>query len=147
MQSYTISSIPIKSTKKEAAFVHRCLQQYGIKPTKKILELACGTGSHSLAFEKYGYQIIATDYSEDMLKCAQNKAQNSTSIDFRMQDMRKLAVPECHFDAVVCLFDSLGYVITNDALKQVFQGVHQHLRKGGLFIFEFWHAAPMIKEL
>ena len=136
-----------KEYKKEAAFIHQCLQQYGIKPTKKILELACGTGSHALAFEKYGYQIIATDFSDDMLNCAQKKAkQNSSSIEFRMQDMRKLEIPERPFDAVICLFDSIGYVITNTALKQVFQGVYQHLRKGGLFIFEFWHAAPMVKS-
>ena len=83
-----------KDYKKEAAFVHQCLQQYGLKPIKKVLELACGTGSHALAFEKYGYQIIATDNSEGMLKCAQKKAKQSSSlIDFRAQDMRSLEIP------------------------------------------------------
>jgi len=136
-----------KEYKKEAAFIHQCLQQYGLKPIKKVLELACGTGSHALAIEKYGYHIIATDNSEDMLKCAQKKAKQSSSlIDFRAQDMRGLEIPERPFDAVICLFDSIGYVITNDALTEVFQGVYQHLRKGGLFIFEFWHAAPMIRS-
>jgi len=131
----------------ESAFVHQYLQNYGIKPPKKILELACGTGSHALALEKYGYQIIATDNSEDMLNCAIKKARNnSSSIEFRTQDMRYLEIPERPFDAVVCLFDSIGYVLTNPALKQVFQGVYNHLTEGGLFIFEFWHAAPMVKS-
>jgi ubiquinone/menaquinone biosynthesis C-methylase UbiE len=135
-----------KEYDKEIFFVHQCLQQYGLNHPKKILELACGTGSHAFELEKLGYTIIATDYSEDMLKCAQSKAKKiSSSVNFKVQDMRDLDVPERPFDAVICLFDSIGYVITNDALKQVFQNVHQHLRKGGLFIFEFWHAAAMLK--
>jgi SAM-dependent methyltransferase len=136
-----------KEYSKEIVFVHQCMKEYGVKPTKKILELACGTGTHAFELEKLGYEIIATDYSEDMLKCAQNKAKkNSSSINFQVQDMRDLDIPERPFDAVICLFDSIGYVITNDALKRVFQNVHLHLQEGGLFIFEFWHAAAMLKN-
>jgi SAM-dependent methyltransferase len=135
-----------KEYNKEILFVHQCMKKYGVNPTKKILELACGTGTHAFELEKIGYEIIATDYSEDMLKCAQNKAKKiSSSINFQVQDMRDLDVPERPFDAVICLFDSIGYVINNDALKHVFQNVHQHLHDGGLFIFEFWHAAAMLK--
>ena len=130
----------------EIVFVHQCLKKYSINPTKKILELACGTGLHAFELEKMGYNIVATDYSEDMLKCAQKKAKKiSSSINFQVQDMRSLDIPERPFDAVICLFDSIGYVITNDALKQVLHNVHLHLREGGLFIFEFWHAAAMLK--
>jgi len=137
-----------KDYKSEAAFIHQCLQKYSLNPPpEKILELASGTGSHAFELEKWGYQIVATDYSEDMLKCAQNKAKKLSSlINFRIQDMRELDIPERPFDAVICLFDSIGYVITNDALQQVLQNVHRHLRKGGLFIFEFWHAPAMLKN-
>lgn len=136
-----------KEYKTEAAFVHQCILKYGIKPTKKILELACGTGSHALELEKWGYNIIATDYSEDMLKCAKIKIKNkSSSVVFRSQDMKNLDISERPFEAVICLFDSIGYVATNDALTEVFQGVRRHLCDGGLFIFEFWHAAAMLKN-
>src|SRR5262249_48233001 len=60
------------------------------------------------------------------------------------QDMRALELGT-QFDAVVCLFDSIGYVVTNEALAQVLQGVYRHLRPDGLFIFEFWHAAAMVR--
>jgi ubiquinone/menaquinone biosynthesis C-methylase UbiE len=135
-----------KEYDKESTFIHDCLERYSIKPAKKVLELACGTGSHALELQKFGYNIIATDYSEDMLNCAQKKVkQNSSSIVFQKQDMKNLHLSENNFDAVICLFDSIGYVITNTSLTQVLQGVHRHLRDGGLFIFEFWHAAAMIK--
>ncbi len=129
----------------EAAFVHQCLQQFGAPAPRRMLELACGTGAHAFALEKFGYQIIATDYSEDMLAVARRKAAQGTSqIDFRWQDMRALDLSERPFDAAICLFDALGYVATNDALRQVLRGVHQHVRADGLFVFEFWHAGAML---
>jgi SAM-dependent methyltransferase len=129
----------------EALFVHECLKDHGSRPPHFLLELACGTGGHAFALEKFGYSIIATDYSEDMLSHARSKAKKSNSkIEFRLQDMRELDLPEGPFDAVYCLFDSIGYVETNEALEQVFQGVHAHLKPEGLFILEFWHAPAMI---
>ena len=131
----------------ESAFVHHCLETYGEPPMHRVLELACGTGSHALALEKLGYEIVATDYSADMLELARLKArQSSSSVRFEEQDMSRLSVAGAPFDAVVCLFDSIGYVRTNDALLKVIHGVKKHLRKGGLFIFEFWHAAAMIRS-
>ena len=136
-----------KPYEKEALFVHECLQQYSVGRTQRLLELACGSGSHAFVLEKLGYEIVATDYSEDMLACAQRKAVKAgSSIGFRQQDMRTLDVGERSFDAVICLFDSIGYVETNEALMQVLQGVHRHLRPDGLFVFEFWHAAAMLRS-
>lgn len=123
-----------------------CLQKYSDGTTKRLLELACGTGNHAFELEKYDYKIVATDYSDDMLACSRKKAvEKGSSIDFRLQDMRKLDIEEKPFDAVICLFDSIGYVKTNDALSRVFQGVNRHLRTGGLFLFEFLHASAMVK--
>ncbi len=131
---------------KEAAFVHQCIQTFNPK-AKKMLELACGTGTHSLLLEPYGYEIIAIDYSPDMLGRAKEKAQKKNSrVDFRQQDMRTLDVPERPFDAIICLFDSLGYVATNESILQVFNGVHRHLADGGIFLFEFWHAGAMLRS-
>lgn len=131
----------------EARFVHHCLQRYGSGATHRILELACGTGSHAFALEEFDYQILATDYSADMLAIAEHKARvRASSVEFRLQDMTRLADPELPYDAVVCLFDSIGYVATNERISQVLQGVHRQLREGGLFIFEFWHGAAMLRS-
>jgi SAM-dependent methyltransferase len=130
----------------EAAFVHHCIQTF--KPNAmKMLELACGTGTHSLLLEQYGYQIIATDYSLDMLGRANEKAQKTNSrVDFRHQDMRTLNVPERPFDVIICLFDSIGYVATNKNILQVLKGVYHHLAFDGIFLFEFWHGGAMLRS-
>jgi ubiquinone/menaquinone biosynthesis C-methylase UbiE len=131
----------------EARFVHRCLQECNIGPTNRLLELACGTGSHAFELEKFGYQIVATDYSEDMLAIAKQRARKILStVDFRVQDMTNISIPETDFDAVVCLFDSIGYVVTNERIKSVLHNAYRYLRPDGLFIFEFWHAAAMLRS-
>lgn len=130
----------------EADFVHHLVQTW--KPDAvNLLELACGTGTHSMLMEHYGYNIIATDYSPDMLARAREKAEKQGShVDFRQQDMRRLDVPERPFDVIFCLFDSIGYVATNENILQVLKGVHKHLVDAGIFIFEFWHAGAMLRS-
>ena len=129
----------------EAAFVDQCLREYSVGSTNSLLEIACGTGTHALSLEKRGYKIVATDYSNDMLERARQKGSGSR-VDFRLQDMTELDVSGAPFDAAYCLFDAIGYVVTNDALEKVFCGVHKHLRRDGLFIFEFWHAGAMLRH-
>jgi SAM-dependent methyltransferase len=130
----------------EAAFIHKNIKTF--KPhTSKVLELACGTGSHSLCLEKYGYDITATDYSADMLAFAEKKAlELQSKITFLKQDMRDLNLVKGPFDAIICLFDSLGYLITNENIIKVLKSINNLLTPDGLFIFEFWHAGAMLKS-
>ena len=131
----------------EAAFVDQCLRTYAVGPTKRLLEIACGTGTHALQLEQRGYDIVATDYSSDMLERATQKAsQAASSVEFQLQDMTELDVAGAPFDAAYCLFDAIGYVVTNNALEKVFRGVYKHLRADGLFVFEFWHAGAMLRR-
>jgi SAM-dependent methyltransferase len=88
---------------------------------------------------------VATDYSEDLLTIARRKVNDAESrVQIQFQDMRQLSLSGEPFDAAYCLFDSIGYVQTNAAIRQVLDGVRAHLRPGGLFVFEFWHAAAML---
>ena len=136
-----------KPYSKEAAFVDELLKRHAQGENKTLLELACGTGRHAFEFEKLSYQILATDYSQDILRVARQKADALQSkVIFELQDMRSLAIPPQPYDAVVCLFDSIGYVQTNEAILQVFAGIRQNLRQNGLFVFEFWHAAAMLRN-
>ena len=131
----------------EAAFVDECLSTYSVGPINRVLEIACGTGTHAFHLEKPGRQIVATDYSEGMLRRAKQKAvESSSGVEFELHDMTKLEVSRGPFDAVICLFDAIGYVATNEALGKVFRGVHRNLRADGLFVFEFWHAAAMLRH-
>jgi ubiquinone/menaquinone biosynthesis C-methylase UbiE len=131
----------------EAEFVDQCIKRFGLPGANRLLELACGTGNHAFALETAGYQLLATDYSEDLLKEADKKAKaRGSRVAFQLADMRELQLDADPFDAVICLFDSIGYVQSDEAINAVFQNVQRNLRPGGLFIFEFWHAPAMLKS-
>lgn len=131
----------------EAEFVHACVQEYGEGESVRLLELACGTGNHAAQFARMGYDVLATDYSADMLEQAKGKLPYiEGKLRFAEQDMREIDLDEPPFDVVVSLFDSIGYVQTNASIDHVLRGVAENLRPGGLFIFEFWHAAAMLKN-
>jgi SAM-dependent methyltransferase len=131
----------------EARFVHQCIQEFGRRPTQEILELACGTGRHAFELEKFGYQITATDRSPDMLQVARRRAaENGSSILFAICDLRNLKLPANEYDAAVCLFDSIGYLEKDDSVREALTQIWNHLRSGGVFIFEFWHAPAMLNQ-
>ena len=99
-----------------------------------------------MALEQLGYEVSAIDSSRDMIGCAQRRGEKAASgIEFRCGDMRSLEFAGASFDAAICLFDSLGYVRTNQAVGQVLDGLHRQLRDDGIFLFEFWHAAAMLR--
>jgi SAM-dependent methyltransferase len=137
-----------KPYEQEARFVHECLQRYGSRPARRLLELACGTGRHARALAGLGHEVVAIDRSEPMLACARGgrDAPGAPPVSFLLQDMRTLELSPPPFDAAVCLFDSIGFVQTNEAILQVLAGVRRHLRPDGLFVFEFWHAPAMLRR-
>lgn len=136
-----------KGYAEEAAFINESLSRYGISEGSRILELACGTGNHAFELEKLGYELLATDYSEDVLRQAKRKAKSTKSkVEFRLADMRELALDEVPFDAAICLFDSIGYAQSDEAVGVVLQNVHRHLRPEGIFIFEVWHSLAMLNH-
>ena len=60
--------------------------------------------------------------------------------------MQNLELPAKEYDAVICLFDSIGYLKTDKALNEALRGIWTRLRPDGLFIFEFWHAPAMLNQ-
>lgn len=136
-----------KPYKEEANFVHSCFQRSGDNKISYVLELGCGTGSYALALESLGYKVIAVDYSKDMLAVAKQKAvRNSSNVDFYCQDMRSLDLGNRVFDAVVCLFNSIGYVLSDNDIKETLKGVRRHLKPNGLFVFDFWNARAVVND-
>jgi ubiquinone/menaquinone biosynthesis C-methylase UbiE len=129
----------------EAAFVDQILREHAIGPSRRLLDVACGTGQHSVRLAERGWEVLGVDQSMDMLRAAEDRS-GSSSATFVQQDMRALALPRSDFDAAVCLFDSIGYGVTNEAIVATLSGIRRHLRRDGLFVVEFWHAPPMLRE-
>jgi SAM-dependent methyltransferase len=117
----------------EARFVHSLL---GGGPGR-LLDVACGSGRHAREFAALGWEVTGVDYSTDLLELAED-------LEVHRQDMRQLDVPGPPFDAVTCLFDSIGYPQDNDGVVAALAGMRRHLTPGGRVAVEFLHAPAML---
>lgn len=102
-----------------------------------ILELACGTGSMAEILTNRGYHVTGVDKSEGMVAVAQQRAAESgISAVFKQGDMIDPPVPNDSCDAVLCLYDSINYLMDTDALNRMLTGVQARLHADGIFIFD-----------
>lgn len=101
---------------------------------KDVLEMACGTGNMTKALVHQPWRYEAFDFSEGMLSKADEKLLGK-GIHFRHLDMRHFSYVKS-FDLILCLCDGINYLTQDKDLRQTFQNVRKHLKKGGLFIFD-----------
>ena len=116
-------------------YVHALLTDYGVRDGL-VLDLGCGTGSMTEVLAGYGYDMIGVDLSADMLEIALEKRQQSgRDILYLQQDMRSFELYGT-VRAVVCVCDSMNYVLEEPDLTQVFRLVNNYLDPGGILIFD-----------
>ena len=102
-----------------------------------LLDLGCGTGSMTELLAKQGYDMIGIDLSDSMLDIAMEKrGQSGQNILYLQQDMREFELYGT-VRAVICLCDSLNYLLEEDDLLTTFKLVNNYLDPNGLFIFDF----------
>ena len=124
------------SYRKRADFLEKQFRKSRI-PVHTMLDLACGTGTIACLLAERGYQVTATDGSEEMLTQAMSKAAvlEERAPLFLHQSMPRLRLIE-PVDAVVSTLDSLNYLTREKDLRETFCRVFRWLKPGGAFIFD-----------
>ncbi|HHV94656.1 MAG TPA: class I SAM-dependent methyltransferase [Firmicutes bacterium] len=103
---------------------------------KRVLDLACGTGQFSYRLQQRGLKVTAVDRSPEMLAIAEERARSKRlEITFICQDMRRLELPST-YDLVLCLCDSLNYLLEVEEVAQVLAKAAAVLEPGGHFVFD-----------
>jgi len=125
----------------EAAFVLRQLErQMGRRP-RTLLDIACGTGRHAAEFAAAGIEVTGVDINGQLLEHARER---NPGIDFVQQDMTALDLGDVRFEAITCLFDSIGYPQRNELVLATLGAACRQLADGGVLAVEFLHAPAMI---
>jgi len=116
-----------------ADFLTQRLQANGIT-NGLVLDLACGTGTLTLALAQKGYEMLGADASEDMLSVARQKegAENILFLNQPMEDFELYGT----VNAIVCVLDSINYLTEPGALEKTFALCANYLDPDGVLIFD-----------
>lgn len=103
-----------------------------LKPTDRVLEIGCGTGSTALLLAPMVGEYIATDYAAEMIAIAREKRAdaNIANLDFVIAQVGDASLPHGPFD-VILAFNVLH--LLPDRRKSL-GGICTHLRADGRFI-------------
>jgi SAM-dependent methyltransferase len=96
---------------------------------RSLLDVACGTGKH-LEHLRDDFDCQGLDLNPEFVELAQQR----TGVTVHGGSMDSFDIDE-RFDAVVCLFSSIGY--TRD-LSGAIGSMARHLNPGGVLIVEPW---------
>lgn len=102
------------------------------KGFRKILELGCGSGRHTIFLAKKGFLVIGSDLSPTALKITQKRMVEEKLKNFLLicHNMTNFPFPNEHFDAIISV-----YTIHHNPLKKIQRTVREikrTLRKGGI---------------
>lgn len=115
----------------------RALEQLGLKPGARILDLCCGTGDLTLAGARAGYRVTGADFTGPMLRIASGKfGASAVRPDGLIQaDAQALPFADAQFDGVTVAFGLRNVVDPCLALAEC----RRVLRPGGrLAVLEFF---------
>jgi SAM-dependent methyltransferase len=98
-----------------------------------VLDVACGTGEHVRLLAAEGFNVDGLDLEPDLLRIATQKH----SSQFFQADMSDFHLPN-RYDAVLCLFSSIGYLVTLDRVTKALMCFREHLAPDGVIVVEPW---------
>lgn len=100
---------------------------------KKLIDIACGSGKHTILLKKAGYDVIGMDNSATMLeKAIINSRKEMQNIMYIKQDIIEFDI-ENRFDIATCICDGINYV---SDLKTAFKNIFNSLKNDGVFLFD-----------
>lgn len=134
-----------KDYKKEADYVDSLIRRYSGKRNKTLLDVGCGTGGHAIWFAKKEYRVVGIDKSREMISTARERLSDDNRVEFKVLDASRFSLPR-KFDIAVSLFHVMSYLTTNEAFVESLANIRSQLKKGGLFIFDFWYGPAVLAQ-
>ena len=138
-----------KDYQKEVAYVLALLEESGLEG-KKLLEFGCGSGGHAVYFAEEGYSVHGIDRSAHMVRQAVERFEPFNQrgrgpLSATLGDVSEYTATD-KYDAVVSLFHVANYQATPETLAGFFRSARHALDTGGLFLFDFWNGAAVLKD-
>jgi SAM-dependent methyltransferase len=124
---YSFKDYPAEAAKVDAIIKER-------KPdARSLLDVACGTGLH-LEHLRGRYEAEGLDLDPELLAIARERL---PGVPLHEGDMTTFDLGR-RFDAVICLFSSIGYALTVEDLTRAVAALARHVEPDGVVVVEPW---------
>ena len=125
----------------ELPFLESALNEIQSAPGEKltILDAACGTGHHTIALSKAGFNCTGVDSSKPMIAIArENARQEGLELVFNQARFGELSqvFGENRFDGLVCLGNSLPHLLDELSLAEALKDFAAVLKPGGKVVLQ-----------
>jgi SAM-dependent methyltransferase len=124
-------------TDRTEAEVERAMRMLKPEGGERVLDLACGSGRHTLELRRQGFDAAGADISPELLEIARREAaKEGLQVDFVEADLRELDF-EAEFDVVLSLNDgAIGYLETDEENHRTFEVISRSLRPAGRHLMQ-----------
>lgn len=109
--------------------IDEIIEKYGISKHKQILELGCGEGRDAFHLLKQGYDVIASDCSDEVIQYCKNKIK-AYADHFMVLDVCKDKV-ETHFDFIYSIA-VLHMLVLQEDRDAFYLFIKEHLKEKGM---------------
>jgi SAM-dependent methyltransferase len=119
-------------TERTGSEIDRALTMLRPEGGERILDLACGTGRHSLELVRRGFSVVGVEIGGELVEIARKDAEEQgLEAEFIQGDLRELDF-EDEFDIVLNLNDgAVGYFETDEENHRTFEVISRGLKPGG----------------
>ena len=122
--------------KQEVDFLVHAFRTYARRPIRTVLDIACGTGPHLIRLAERGYRMSGLDLSPENIDFLhQRAAGKGFDVGLHVGDMTEFRLPRT-VDAAICMQDSQGHLLTNEAILGHLRSTARAIKKCGLYVFD-----------
>lgn len=124
------------------------LRQFERNQVRRVLDMACATGRHAIAFQQSGYQVEAADPSVAMIQQArENATRAGAKVPFHVFGFGQIAENTTgRFDAITCLGNSLPHALSEDELRATLRDMAEALTPGGVLVLQLRNFQRVLQE-